>query len=73
VANKQITFSFNAAGQILTIDRYQDGQLTVEGAYSYDTYGRLIGLVYHQGENVLNSYAWTYSEGSGGQTFLSGL
>ena len=26
---------------------------------------RLVGLVYHQGDTVLNSYAWTYSGSTG--------
>jgi RHS repeat-associated protein len=61
VVEKRVDFTYNDAGQILTIDRYQNGQLAVEAVYSYDAYGRLVGLVYHQGENVLNSYTWTYS------------
>ena len=36
--------------------------MAVEGDYSYDSLGRLVGLVYHQGMTVLNSYAWTYSD-----------
>ena len=54
-------FHVNSAGQILTIDRYQEGQLAVEADYSYNDAGQLIGLIYHQGTTVLNSYAWTYS------------
>ena len=44
VAEKEITLAYNSAGQVLTIDRYQDGQLAVEGDYSYDSAGNLIGL-----------------------------
>ncbi len=62
VAEKEIDLTYNDSGQLVSIDRYQDGQLAVEGDYSYDSVGRLTGLVYHQGENVLNSYAWTYSD-----------
>ena len=51
-------------------DRYEGGQLAVEGDYSYDSLGRLAGLVYRQGDTVLNSYAWTYS--ASGSPLLSG-
>ena len=61
VTLKEINIAYNDAGQIVSIDRYENGQLVVEGDYSYDSFGRLIGLTYHQGETVLNSYAWTYS------------
>ena len=61
VADVLITLAYNAANQTVSIDRYQDGQLAVEGDYSYDSLGRLVGLVYHQGMTVLNSYSWTYS------------
>jgi uncharacterized delta-60 repeat protein/RHS repeat-associated protein len=71
VATKEIDLVYNDAGQIASIDRYQDGQLTVEADYSYDAYGRLIGLVYHQDETVLAQYAWTYS-GSGTALLSSG-
>ena len=61
VAAKQIDLAYDTSGQIVSIDRYENGQLAVEGDYSYDSNGRLVGLVYHQGDTVLNSYAWTYS------------
>ena len=61
VAEKEIDIAYNADSTIASIDRYLDSQLVVEGDYSYDQYGRLVGLVYHQGETVLNSYSWTYS------------
>jgi RHS repeat-associated protein len=65
VADVTVDLTYNDAGQVLTIDRYQGSQLAVEGDYSYDSLGRLVGLVYHQGDTVLNSYAWTYSGSSG--------
>ncbi len=34
--------------------------LTLRSRISYDDHGRLVGLVHHQGESVLNNYAWTY-------------
>jgi len=61
VAEKRIELAYNEDGQLASIDRYQDGQLAVEGDYSYDGDGRLVGLVYHQGDTILNSYTWTYS------------
>jgi RHS repeat-associated protein len=61
VTLKEIGITYNDAGRIISIDRYENGQLAVEGDYSYDSYGRLVGLVYHQGGTILNSYAWTYS------------
>ncbi|MGA2616993.1 MAG: RHS repeat-associated core domain-containing protein [Thermoguttaceae bacterium] len=61
VADVQVDFAYNTAGEVATVDRYQDGQLAVEGDYSYDSLGRLVGLVYHQGTTTLSSYAWTYS------------
>ncbi len=66
VAEKEIDIAYNEDGTISSIDRYDDSVLVVEGDYSYDEYGRLVGLVYHQGDTVLNSYAWTYS--SSGQS-----
>ena len=61
VADVTVDFVYNEAGQITSIDRYEGEQLAVEADYSYDTSGRLVGLVYHQGDSVLNSYTWTYS------------
>ena len=61
VADIEVDLAYNDAGQIVTTGRYQDGQLAVEGDHSYDSLGRLAGLVYRQGDTVLNSYAWTYS------------
>ena len=58
-----MTFTYNDANQVLTIDRYQDGQLAVEGDYFYNSSGELVGLVYHQGNTILDSYTWTYSGG----------
>ncbi len=70
VAEKQIDLAYNDAGQLVSVDRYLDGQLAVEADYSYDTAGRLIELVYHQGATILASYAWTYSD-SGQWTVVS--
>jgi RHS repeat-associated protein len=67
VADVSADFTYNDSGQIVSIDRYQSGQLAVQGDYSYDSLGRLVGLVYHQGETVLNSYQWTYNS-SGAST-----
>jgi fibronectin-binding autotransporter adhesin len=70
VAEKEIDFAYDDDGLLLSIDRYENGQLTVEADYTYDSLGRLTGLVYHQGMTVLNSYVWTYSGNSsvaGGQ------
>jgi hypothetical protein len=61
VATKGIDITYNDASQIVSIDRYQDGQLAVEADYAYDSVGRLVSLVYHQGDTILNSYAWRYS------------
>jgi YD repeat-containing protein len=61
VAAKEIDLAYNDAGQLTSIDRYENGQLAVEGDYSYDSYGRLVSLIYHQGATVLTSYAWTSS------------
>jgi hypothetical protein len=71
VALKEIDIAYNDAGQIVSIDRYQDGVSAVEGDYSYDANGRLTSLVYHQGATILNSYAWTYSD-SGQWSVVSG-
>ncbi len=70
VANKEIDLTYNSDGELATVDRYQDGQLAVEGDYTYDSAGELVGLVYRQGNTVLASYAWTYS--SDGSPLLSG-
>jgi RHS repeat-associated protein len=64
VANKEIDLTYNDAGELATVDRYQDGVLAVEGDYTYDSAGDLTGLVYHQDDTVLASYAWTYSGGT---------
>jgi RHS repeat-associated protein len=64
VANKEIDLTYNDAGELATVDRYQDGVLAVEGDYTYDSAGDLTGLVYRQGDTVLASYAWTYSGGT---------
>ena len=64
VANKEIDLTYNSDGELATVDRYEDGVLAVEGDYTYDSAGDLIGLVYHQGDTVLASYAWTYSDGT---------
>ncbi len=61
VADETIDLTYNAAGQVETIDRYQGGQLAVEADYSYDSAGRLVGLVYEQGTTVLASYSYSYA------------
>jgi RHS repeat-associated protein len=61
VANQEIDFVYNNDNSIASITRYLDGELVVTADYSYDAGGRLVGLVYHQGENILNSYTWTYN------------
>jgi len=45
VADVTVDITYNDAGQVATIDRYQGDQLAVEGDYSYDSLGRLVGLV----------------------------
>ena len=60
VADKTIDFTYNDAGQIVSIERYEGTELVVTADYAYDSSGRLTGLLYHQGTTVLNSYAWTY-------------
>ena len=64
VAEKEVDFTYNSAGQIASIDRYQGGQLTVEADYTYDSSGRLTSLVYQQGTTVLASYTYTYAASS---------
>ena len=61
VADETVDLTYNAAGQVQTIDRYEGGQLAVEADYTYDSAGRLESLVYHQGTTVLASYTYSYA------------
>ena len=61
VADETVDLTYNAAGQVQTIDRYQGGQLAVEADYTYDPAGRLTSLVYSQGTTVLASYSYSYA------------
>ena len=71
MADVTVDFVYNEAGQITSIDRYEGEQLAVEADYSCDTSGRLVGLVYHQGDTMLNSYTWTYSgDSSSSSSFI---
>ena len=67
VAEETVDLSYNSSGQLQTIDRYQGGQLAVEADYSYDSAGRLTGLVYEQGATVLASYSYTYAAAASGE------
>jgi len=70
VAEQRLELAYDAAGRLTSLDRYLAGQVAVEADYDYDSFGRLVGLVYRQGATVLNSYAWTYSA-DGEQSRLS--
>ena len=61
MAQKQIALDYNDDGQLSSIARYLDGQLTVQADYAYDDAARLVGLVCAHGGATLASYAWTYS------------
>ena len=43
VADVEVDFTYNASNQIVSIDRYQSGQLAVEADYTYNAAGELIG------------------------------
>jgi hypothetical protein len=55
VADVEVDLAYNEDNTLTSIDRYQESQLAVEGDFSYDEHGQLVGLIYHQGETVLNS------------------
>ena len=56
----KVYLTYNAAGQLATIDRYQGGQFVAQSVYTYDSLGRLVSLVDSQGSTVLASYAYSY-------------
>jgi YD repeat-containing protein len=67
VTSTQVDLGYNTAGQLQTVDMFQDGRAVAEGVYQYDSLGRLTGLVYGSGSTVLASYSWTYAaNGSSG-------
>ena len=45
VDDVEVDLTYNAAGQLATIDRYQGGQFVAESVYTYDSLGRLVSLV----------------------------
>ena len=63
VADKLVTFTYNADGQFSTITRYADlagEDEVVAASYSYDSLGRLSVLSYTQGTTTLAGYSWSY-------------
>ena len=67
VADVDIALSYNSAGQLTSIGRYLNDELTVTADYTYNASGLLVGLVYHQGDTVLTQYtfsgvAWNIGE-----------
>ncbi|MDZ7619215.1 MAG: RHS repeat-associated core domain-containing protein [Patescibacteria group bacterium] len=62
MAAKEISLGYNDQGLLATVTRYTDGDLAVLAQYAYDSASRLTALTYSQGETILASYAWTYSD-----------
>ena len=64
VADVEVDFTYNASNQIVSIDRYQSGQLAVEADYALQRRRRTDWLSFTtKGTTTLASYAWTYSDG----------
>ena len=66
ISDKRADFSYDAAGNMLGIQRYNDryGTLAIaKSDYVYDVQNQLIGLTHKQGNGVgtatLNDYTWT--------------
>ena len=72
VADETVDLTYNAAGQVQAIDRYQGSQLAVEADYTYDSSGRLVDLVYSQGTTVLESFAYSYAASATSSPLPSG-
>ncbi|WP_347245590.1 hypothetical protein, partial [Thermogutta sp.] len=63
VAEKRVDFSYDAAGQLVTLTRYADlagTQLVAQSDYTYDQAGRLRGLSHFQGETTFVEYTWNF-------------
>jgi hypothetical protein len=76
VADIDIDLSYNAEGLLGSIQRNLDGNVVATSDYTYDSLGRLTGLVYYQGATVLESFSWSYSGSEPGVTsgeVVSGL
>ncbi len=61
IANKEVNISYDSAGNVVSIDRYELGSYVASSYYTYDSLGRLTGLTHRQGDTVLAYYAWTYA------------
>jgi RHS repeat-associated protein len=53
LANKEVKFTYDAAGLNTRVERYVDGLLKVETTNAYDDYGRLTGIEHRNGANVV--------------------
>ncbi|WP_370623539.1 peroxidase family protein [cf. Phormidesmis sp. LEGE 11477] len=63
VADKRIDLSYNAASQMTGLSRASDlagVQTVADTAYTYDTAGRLVGLVHERDGNEIAGYGFTY-------------
>ena len=71
VDDKLVNFTYNADGQLASIDRFNDltglsGDRVATSAYGYDDFGRLTGLTHTaaDGSTTYAAYAWTYDAAS---------
>ena len=69
VDSKLVTFTYNADGQLASIDRFHDlsgasGDRVATSSYGYDDFGRLTGLTHTaaDGATTFAAYAWGYDD-----------
>jgi RHS repeat-associated protein len=71
VDSKLVNFTYNADGQLASIDRFNDltgspGDRVASSAYGYDDFGRLTSLTHTaaDGTTTYAAYSWTYDAAS---------
>jgi len=80
VAEKHVTFTYDLAGQLDSVTRYDDlsaTQLVADSRYGYDGVGRLVGLNHRywdagDSEISLAAYTWQYDDGNRLRNFENG-
>jgi hypothetical protein len=58
LANKEVEFTYDAAGLNTVVERYVDGLLKLTTTNAYDTYGRLTGISHVNGAGVVASSSY---------------
>jgi len=72
VADKRVDLAYDDWGSLSSLSRSLGSQLAVQSDFSYDLFGRLVGIGHRQGETPLAGYTFAYNgQPSSGQLVSS--